>query len=165
MPFAPSKKKSKRSKIVVGTVTLTSMMDMFTAILFFLLASYSAQGDILTVDPRFKLPMSTATQPPRLRLIVQATPDDIMVEGRRVSGVKEALREGGFLIKPLFDELNEQAKKSEFIAAKNKAVKFTGETVIQGDKTIPFALLERIMFTCGQAGYNTISLAVTSRGE
>lgn len=165
MSFAPSKKKSKRSKIVVGTVTLTSMMDMFTAILFFLLASYSAQGDILSVDPRLKLPVSTSTQAPRLRLIVQATSNDIIVDGIRIADVKEALAKEELIIKPLFNELNEQTKKTEFIASKNKAVQFTGEVVIQGDKAIPFVLLEKIMFTCGQAGYNTISLAVTSSRE
>ncbi|MBI5599351.1 MAG: biopolymer transporter ExbD [Deltaproteobacteria bacterium] len=148
-----------------ATLTLTSMMDMFTIILVFLLMNYSTQGDILVSDPRLKLPVSTSDKPPRMRLIVQATYDDIIVDGVRVAGVKEALAGVGFLIKPLYGELNEHARKTEFIARKNAAVKFTGEVIIQGDKRIPFVLLEKIMFTCGQAGYNTISLAVMSSRE
>jgi len=35
-----------------------------------------------------------------------------------------------------------------------------GDITIQGDKEIPFRILKKIMYTCGQVGYNNIHLAV-----
>jgi len=55
-------------------------------------------------------------------------------------------------------------KKVKFIEKNNPSFKFTGEVMIQGDKGIPFILLEKVMYTCGQAGYSGISLTVISRG-
>lgn len=117
---------------------------------------------MLTPDPRLRLPVSIATQTPKLTLVVQVNNDDVIVDGVKVADAKEALAEKNLLIRPLLDELNRQAKKTEYIASKNPNVRFTGEVLIQGDRRIPFVLLEKLMFTCGQAGYNAISLAVTS---
>ncbi|MEK7773735.1 MAG: biopolymer transporter ExbD, partial [Deltaproteobacteria bacterium] len=65
-------------------------------------------------------------------------------------------------IPPLSGELNDNTKKIDFIAKNNPSLKFNGTVLIQGDKRIPFAVLEKIMYTCGQAGYSNISLAVFS---
>ncbi len=163
MPLPPSRKKRRNTRLGTATLSLTALMDVFTIILLFLLKSYSAEGDILAADPRLKLPLSTSTEAPRVRLLVQVTPDDIIVDGVRITGVRDALSGKGLLIKPLYKELNAQARKTEFIARRNPAVRFTGELLIQGDRSIPFRLLEKVMYTSGQAGYNGISLAVISR--
>ena len=139
------------------------MMDMFTIILLFLLASYSAEGDMLAVGPDLKLPVSTATEASKINLLIQITSDDIIVDGVSVAENKDALKGEDLLIKPLFEALNKNTMKMGFIAKDNPSLRFTGELVIQGDKKIPFLLLEKIMYTCGQAGYNNISLAVFSR--
>ncbi|HAP67658.1 MAG TPA: hypothetical protein DCQ99_07750 [Nitrospinae bacterium] len=163
MPFSPSKKKKRRSRLTVATLTLTSMMDMFTIILLFLLKSYSAEGDILTADPKLKLPVSTSKEPPKMRLILQVTPEDIMVDGVKVAEVGKDMDNKELLIKPLLDKLNENRAKTEFISKSNPSLKFKGEVLIQGNKDIPFFLLEKVMYTSGQAGYSSISLAVISR--
>lgn len=113
-------------------------------------------------DPRLRLPVSTAVQAPKQTLIIQVNADDVIVDGVKVADAREARAEKDLLIKPLLDELNRQAKKTEYIARNNPNVRFTGEVLIQGDRRIPFILLEKLMYTCGQAGYNGISLAVTS---
>ncbi len=163
MPFPPSKRKRNRQKPRPGTLTITSLMDIFTIILLFLLKSYSAEGDILAVDPKLRLPVSTSRETPRMRLIVQISTDAIIVDGVKVSDLDGVLKGKDLLIKPLLDALNKSAQKTEFIARNNPAVKFTGEVLIQGDRRIPFVVLEKVMFTCGQAGYNSIALAVYSR--
>jgi hypothetical protein len=37
---------------------------------------------------------------------------------------------------------------------------FTGRLVLEGDREIPFRLLKKILYTCGQAGFINQSLAV-----
>lgn len=142
---------------------LIPLIDIFTNILLFLLVSYSVEGNIINVDPRFKLPVSTSRQTPKTKLNVQVTPDDIIIEGERVAVVKDVLTVQDLSISPMVSALNENTKKVEFIMKNNPDFKFTGEVNIQADKTIPFVLLEKVMYTCGQAGYGNISLAVMSR--
>jgi len=157
------RKKRKRKKNIVGSLMLVPLVDIFTNILLFLLMSYSAEGNILTVDPKFKLPVSTSRQNPKLKLVLQVTEDAIIMEGERITGVREIMAVTDLSIAPLYEALNENTKKVEYIARNNPSFKFTGDVIIQGDKKIPFLLLEKIMYTCGQAGYNNISLAVFSR--
>lgn len=142
---------------------LIPLIDIFTNILLFLLVSYSVEGNIINVDPRFKLPVSTSRQNPKMKLNVQVTPDDIIIEGERVAVVKDVLTAEDLIIPPMVSALNENTKKVEYIMKNNPDFKFTGEVNIQADQTIPFVLLEKVMFTCGQAGYGNISLAVMSR--
>ena len=163
MPFAPSKKKKRRSRLTETTLSLTSMMDMFTIILLFLLVNYSAEGIVVTDPKKLSLPLSTSQKTPIRKLDIQITVEDIIVEGVKVMNTKDAMESQDYSIKPLLHSLNENTKKVEFIAKNNPSFKFTGEVMIQGDKGIPFILLEKIMYTCGQAGYGGISLAVISR--
>jgi biopolymer transport protein ExbD len=160
MPFPPSKRKHRRAKLAVATIMLTSLMDVMTIILVFLLKSFSAEGDILAADPRLRLPASTSKEVPRLKLIVQVSTDDILLEGVKVADVGKVIEGRELLIKPLADALERHTEKVEFLAKKNPAIKFAGEVLIQGDRRIPFALLKKIMYSCGQAGYGNISLAV-----
>ncbi len=157
------RKKRKRSRYIVGSLMLIPLIDIFTNILLFLLVSYSAEGNILTVDPKFKLPVSTSTQAPKMSLMIQVTEGDLMMDGVRIADVKKILNGNELVIDPLYDALNKNTQKVEFILKKNPSFKFTGEIMIQGDKRIPFALLQKIMYTCGQAGYSNISLAVFSK--
>ena len=142
---------------------LIPLIDIFTNILLFLLVSYSVEGNIVNVDSKFKLPVSTSRETPKMKLNVQVTADDIILDGERVAGVKETLSKQDIGISPLNKALNENTKKVEFIMKNNPDFKFSGEVMIQADKSIPFVLLEKVMYTCGQAGYGNISLAVMSR--
>ncbi|HHL40023.1 MAG TPA: hypothetical protein ENJ37_05915 [Deltaproteobacteria bacterium] len=166
-----SRNRRRRSRLAAAALTLTSMMDMFTIILLFLLKSYSAEGEIYTMHPSLTLPVSISTEKPRLKLLIQLTSKHILIEGEPVVTVAEALRDfkpktddpEHLLIRPLLAALDRNTEKVEFIARTNPDVKFTGEVMIQGDRSIPFALLEKVMYTCGQAGYYDISLAVLTR--
>lgn len=162
MPYPPSKK-IRTPRLVIASVMLTSMMDMFTIILFFLLRSFVLEsGEVPITDPKLRLPVSISREAPKLRLNIQVTTDAIVVEGAKVGEIKDYMKEKDLLIKPLYDTLNRYTENTEFIARFNPSVRFTGEVVLQGDKMIPFRMLEKVMYTCGQAGYSNISLAVIS---
>lgn len=159
MPQAPSKRRRAKPEDP-PTLSLTSMMDMLVSILFFLLMSFTAEGEVFTQDPRLKMPVSISTVKLKPRYLIQVTTDSIIAEGASVADVESALKGSDLLIKPLYDALGKNTERVKFLAQNNPSFKFTGEVIIQGDKSIPFALLKKIMFTSGQAGYNGISLAV-----
>jgi hypothetical protein len=67
-------------------------------------------------------------------------------------------------IAPLASRLREAHAKSEEIAKlRGDEEEFHGRASIQGDRKITFAILQRVMFTCSQNGYEEISLAVLEK--
>ncbi len=147
------------------TVKLTSMMDMFTILLVFLLNSYSAEGEIITVAKDIKLPQSTAQKEPKPTPIVMVTGQWLIFDGQPLVPVAEVLRSRRLLIPELKRELERTRKTTEQLAALNPKLRFRGEITIQGDREIPFGLLKKVMFTCGQVGYNNLLLAVTQESS
>ena len=74
-------------------------------------------------------------------------------------GYKALLEQKDFMIKPLYELLlkySEEGKKMAEISGQ----KFSGEITIQGDTEIPYNVLTRVMYTCGQAGYPNMNLFV-----
>lgn len=145
-----------------AAVSLTSMMDAFTILLAFLLTSFSSEGEIITVPKNLQLPVSSSLQKPRVTLNLIVSTDAIVVEGRPVETIDNIIKSDTLLIPALESELLMHAQRSKNIAEINKAFEFKGDITIQADRTIPFRLLKKIMYTCGQTEFSNISLAVIS---
>ena len=63
MAFAPSKaKKHRRRRNPSMVLQITSMMDIFTILLVFLLKSYSAEGQLVRIAEAIKVPTSTSIE-------------------------------------------------------------------------------------------------------
>jgi biopolymer transport protein ExbD len=151
----------KRSE---GTVKLniTSMIDMFTLMVVFLLKNYSAQGQLVTPATNLLLPSSSIEKNAGEALSVKVSNTNIMVENTIVvdeKGYQAVLAQKDFLIEPLYNVLkkycDEARKSSEMFKTE-----FSGKISIQGDVAIPYNMLTRIMYTCGQAGYPVMNLVV-----
>ncbi|MBN2355793.1 biopolymer transporter ExbD [candidate division KSB1 bacterium] len=146
------------------TLKLTSMLDMFTIMLVFLLVNYDAEGNIISVTKDLTLPESSATLRPRVASVVGITRDWLLVDGRpvrRIQGITEAKE---LLIEELYDELMRLRTVTETIGGMGSGGHgFRGNISIQGDRDIEFDLLKRIMLTCGQAGYNNMNLTVRQK--
>ncbi len=151
-----------------GTVKLniTSMIDMFTLMVVFLLKNYSAQGQLVTPANNLLLPTSSVEKNAQEALSVKVSGTNIMVENTIVVDPHEyqaVLGQKDFLIKPLYDVLKkycDEAKKS----SERFKTEFSGKISIQGDVAIPYNLLTRVMYTCGQAGYPVMNLVVYRKG-
>ena len=145
------------------TLRLTSMIDKFTILLDFLLKSFSAEGQIMTITDDLLLPESTASQAPRTTSVVAITQEWIILDGRPIERVSEVLNKEDLTIPKLLRELQDLRALTEGIGQLSADMSFTGTMTIQGDKGIVFEILKRVMVTCGQMGYNDMFLAVTQR--
>jgi biopolymer transport protein ExbD len=134
-----------------GALSLVSMMDIFTILVFFLLVN-STDVEVLPSAKNIKLPESTAELAPHETIVVTVSARDVLVQGRRVASIADIERSGSDLIPALKAELDHQATRA---GAKTKR-----ELTVMGDKEIPYRLLKRIMLTGAAADYETISLAV-----
>lgn len=150
----------RRGRTGSFTLRLTSMIDMFTILLVFLLKSYSAEGQIMTIARDLRLPESTATLPPKTTSIVAITHEWILLDGRPIARNAEVLARGELVIPSLLKELQDLRALTEGIGQLGAVSTFAGNITIQGDKSTPFELLKRVMVTCGRMGYNDMNLAV-----
>lgn len=162
MPFSPSKKrKHRRSRPKEMSLQITSMIDVFTILLVFLLKSYSADGQLVSIAKEIRLPVSTAEQVIHPAVNVAFNGAAVFLEGGLlIDDITPYTASDEMLIQPLYEALQGLATRSKEIAARNPAVVFTGEIVLQGDREIPFRLLKKVIYTAGQAEYVNQSLAV-----
>lgn len=140
---------------------LTSMIDMFTILLVFLLKSYSAEGQIMSVSPDLQLPESTAQKAPKTTSIIAITNDLILLDGKQIGTISNVMSNNKLLIPELLNELNRLRQLSERVGEIHSEMGFTGAISIQGDRQLPYLVIKKIMFTCGQVGFNDMMLAVT----
>ena len=161
MKLTPLQKRAER-KSRNGSqldMNLVSLIDIFTILIFFLLSG--ATGVELLATPKaVTLPESTAQKPPSETLVVVVSADDILVEGRRVASVSEALGTEGDLIESLKDELDLQFGRKALTAAGQSA---SQAITIMGDKDIPYRLLRKVMVTAARANFSDMSFAVRQR--
>lgn len=138
-------------------LNLVSLMDIFTILVFFLLVN-SSDVQVLQSDKDIQLPASVADQLPETSLVVMVSTEDILVGGRRIASVRDALAEEGDAIAALNEELEYRAARERPLTEAEQA---TGRPItIMGDQSIPYELLKKIMTTCAGADYRNISLAV-----
>jgi len=137
-------------------MNLVSLIDIFTILIFFLLSN-TAEVQALPSSKAVKLPESVADTSPKETVTVVVNNDEILVQGRKVASVAEAMATDEDMIGPLKAELDIQASH-EMIrrenAPQNKPV------TIMGDKNIPYRLLRKVMYTCARANFSEISFAV-----
>ena len=155
MAFAPSRSK-KHLTFKKEELNLTSMMDAMTIILLFLLKTYSTHGQIVTASKDLVLPYSLSQEPPKKELTVAVTRENVLVSDKVVMPVS-AIKQNDVIITPLYQELkkrSEEAKQNEIMYA----IPFDHEIIIQGDQEIPFQLLFKVLYTCGQSEYNKLRL-------
>ena len=156
-------KRNRRIKIrsVHTPLRLTSMMDILTVLLLFLLKSFVVEGEVMTPIPGVDLPESTSDTTPRAAVVIAIFDDSVMMDGDVVASVSAAVASPDLLIESLAARLDEARVKAEEIARYRGGEEvFEGKVSIQGDRDIDFAILQRVMFTCTVSGYENISLAV-----
>lgn len=144
---------------------MTSLIDLMTVIIIFLLQSFSAEGQMITVSNELSLPRSSARKTPELNVNIVITGKYIMAENEKLVSTDEVLANDDLVVPQLYNWLGQRRELTEKIAKYSTKMSFKGNVTIQGDKRIHFRLLKKIMYTCGQQGFNNFALAVESTSE
>jgi biopolymer transport protein ExbD len=156
-------RKKKRGGEEFAKPQMTSLVDVLTVLVFFLLKNFSTEGDIMTPSKNLELPESSAKAKPEIGLVIAISQKHIMVEGTPVALVSEEQEREGTDIPGLATFLEDKRKQTEAIAEYDKNVSFNGKLSIQGDRKIPYWLLQKVLATCGENGYSSFALAVSKR--
>lgn len=140
-----------------GSLNLTSLMDIFTILLLYLLVN---QSDSTALDPpkNVTLPNSIVETKPRETLVVAVTGDEVLVKGEPVVLMSDVIGSKSNVIEPIRARMQEIRESSIGIETQTEGQ--SAEVTVMADRTVHFSTLKRIMVSCTAAGYNKISLAV-----
>lgn len=149
------KRMAKDSKL-----SLVSLMDIFTILVFFLMVNAS-DVQVLQNSKSVVLPESSAQQAAKETLILMVNQDDLILQGQKLVAVKGLLNQPSETISELAKELAYHIERKGNAGEKDEQGNDIRRAItIMGDKAIPYTLLKMIMQTCAQAGFTNISLAV-----
>ena len=155
-------KRMSRNRIRAVTMNLTSLMDVFTILVFFLLVN-SATNEVLETPKRITLPNSAALDKPRETVVIFISPDEVTVQGDAVARVADILAMSGQDIEPIGVKLAELS--SNIIGVSTQVIAESQEVTILADKSVPFRVIKKVMSTCTSQGYSHISLAVMQKAS
>jgi len=155
-------KRMARSKKKTAGLSLVSLMDVFTILVFFLLTN-SSSTEVLTNPKEIALPDSVVESKPRETIVIFVSADVILLQGEVIMKTAELVGAKGDIIVNLRDKLIKQRKN--VIGVNTKTVAESKEVTILADKKIPFKYLKKIMSTSTSAGYGKISLAVIQKAS
>jgi biopolymer transport protein ExbD len=143
-------------------LNLTSLMDVFTILVFFLLSNSSA-SEVVTAPKEIKLPDSIVEAKPRETVVIMVTPEAVLIQGDAIIGTSELLNPGNDQIPAIMTRLDDLQRN--IIGINTRTAVDSKEVTILADRTIPFSVLKKIMSSCTLSGYGKISLAVIQKAS
>lgn len=132
---------------------LTSLVDVMTILLVFLLKNLTVEGQIVTPADDLELPISTSEKPPKPMATLEITGTAVSSEGTVIAPIGSFAEQDTMLIGPLFNWVTMQKSRVADTA-------MARQMLIQADKSIPFNVVKRVMFTCSKAGVTDFSVLV-----
>jgi biopolymer transport protein ExbD len=150
-----------RNRVKITKMPLTSLMDVFTILVFFLLVN-SGSVEIMEAPRDVSLPVSNVETKPRETVVIFVSPENVLVQGKLVALVSDILEGKDGAIDPITQQL--ATLKESVIGDRTAAVAGSEEVTILADKSVPFSVIKTIMSTCTNEGYEKVSLAVIQQG-
>jgi biopolymer transport protein ExbD len=150
-------KRMSRNRSKISKMNLTSLMDVFTILVFFLLVN-TGSVEVLDAPKNVTLPESRIEAKPRETVVIFVSKDEVLVQGKRVALVADILAGKAVATDPITARLAEL--KENIVGPNTLTVAGSQEVTILADKSVPFAVIKRIMSTCTDGGYENVSLAV-----
>ncbi|MDT3706706.1 MAG: biopolymer transporter ExbD [Thiobacillus sp.] len=154
------KRMERSSRKLAATLSLTSLMDVFTILVLYLLVNQSS-GTVLDPPKDVKLPDSIVETQPRETLLVSVSDEQVVVDGVLTATVQEILANQDDVIVPIRDRMAQ--KKESTLSKTEQAIDQSTEVTIMANKAVHFKVLKRVMTSCTAAGFTKISLAVNQK--
>jgi len=117
--------------------------------------------EMAVIAKNLQLPVSTAAQYPEVSTTIAATQQAVLLDGEFVDTIENISSQKEMLNTRLYEKLIQDKERFLLIASKNPdKIKFRGKVIIQADKNIPYQVIKKLIYTCGQADFGKISLHV-----
>lgn len=153
-------KRMSRNRVKITKINLTSLMDVFTILVFFLLVN-SGSVEIMETPKNISLPESRIEAKPRETVVIFVSKDDVLVQGKVVAQVADILDGNSEIYAPITSRLAEL--RNNVVGPSTLAVAGSLEVTILADRSVPFIVIRKIMSICTGEGYENVSLAVIQK--
>ena len=153
----------KRRKSAIPKLNLTSLMDVFTVLVFFLIFNSSASVETLQTPKQITLPESVVEEKPRETVVIFVGKEEVLIQGVLVARVADIQASGNVEIESISVRLAELSES--VIGLSTQAIAESQEVTVLADKSVPFSVLKKVMATCTAQGYIRVSLAVVQKSS
>jgi biopolymer transport protein ExbD len=143
-------------------LNLTSLMDVFTILVLYLLVNQSAT-EVVEPPKDIKLPDSVVESKPRQTVIMMVSEEFVLLQGEPVVATKDVIEGKPGSLQPLYEALTRI--RENVIGLNTETIAKSNEMTILAHRTVPFKVLKRLMSTGTSAGYTKISLAVNQKAS
>jgi biopolymer transport protein ExbD len=157
-------KNAHGKKGVFADLLITPLVDMFVIIVLFLIANFSATGEVLFMTKDIVLPDAVHGTDIEMKPVIQVSKTAILVQGEAVAQTSDLGRDEYWNIPALEEKLRDEKKRLEVLHEGDKEGGFKGEVNIQADKEVPFSVIKRVMYSANQAGYFSLNFATMTGG-
>jgi hypothetical protein len=146
---------------------MTSLMDIVSIIVVYLLKSYASDPVLITPIAEQKIPLSTMDAPIKegvpvyissRELIFMEKPLAQLTDGELPDTVVQ-----GHTIVPFFELLEEETEKSKQLY-EQRGEDWTGHLIVIGDEALKFSTLVDVMYTAGRLEYSEYSFCIIQKG-
>ena len=143
---------------------LTSLLDMFTIILIFLIVSFEAEDYEFKLDPDLELPESSSQSVFKPAVNVAVTPHGVLVQEEKVAPFNKGIPRASDLAAEQIPELVEALQK---VLAYREATSDEPDeesiVILQADKGLEYRTLYLVMRSARLAGFDKYRLAVLKK--
>jgi biopolymer transport protein ExbD len=160
---ALGRRRRKPQKFVPPKLMLTSMMDMFTIILIFLIFSFSENPETLRLDKNLELPRSSAQSGYQKTIQIELSKKELRLDGEVMAEVQGrqiiGLAPDDLTSSTLYQRL--ETKRSEQVAAaRDRQPGQAPHILFLCDQSYSFKTINNVIKTAGMAGYPNFQFAV-----
>lgn len=134
---------------------LTSLVDVMTILLVFLIKSFSVEGNLDTPARDLELPVSVSEKPPEPRFAFAVTRNAIVFESEIIASLESVEQSDSMNVAPL----------ATWIESRKVKMGITGplhDLVIHVDREVEFSIVKKVLYTCSMAGFKDYSIMAIS---
>jgi len=147
-----------------GELGMTSLMDIVSIIVVYLLKSYASDPVVINPTAGQKIPLSNADAPIQDGIPIFVTQRGVTFDNKKLvnmtpEGDIDPTMVNAHLIGPLYDVLAEEVDKAKQLA-ENTGKEWAGRAIIVGDQELKFSVLVDVMYTAGRAEFTDYSFCV-----
>ncbi len=148
-----SRRGSKLRRTVIAGLMLTSMVDMFSLLVIFLLQSFSNSPEVVTLQKGLVLPSAMSTSASKDAPVLAVSNEDVILDQINFGNASIVAKNPTALAKKLFE-----IKQSWETAHPNE--EFAGDIHLQADKGLPSSLVTQFVQVLVNQGFSSVNLAV-----
>jgi biopolymer transport protein ExbD len=150
-------KKAGRRRVMIAGLTLTSMVDMFSLLVIFLLQTFSTSPELVMVTKGVRLPTAISARELEDSPVLAISADEVYLDQKLLGKTNDLLADPS----PLMGRL---AELRELWQKAHPKQKFNGVISLQADRNLPSTTVSMFMGMLPTQTYSTVQLAVISRG-